>query len=158
MEAYHDQEWGVPVTGDNEIFERMILEMFQAGLSWRTILHKRDGFRDAFCGFDPACVAIMTEADVERLLARQDIVRYRRKIEATIENAKVCQDLIQQFGSLREYLATLVDLPLAGIQTEFKKQFQFMGPVVTESFLQCMGMNGPLHEPKCWKYKQEVGS
>src|SRR5580692_1651266 len=87
-QAYHDKEWGRPVRSDDRIFEKLCLEGFQAGLSWLTILRKRDGFRKAFAGFDPSVVAEFTDADVERLLANSAIVRHRGKILATIGNAQ----------------------------------------------------------------------
>jgi DNA-3-methyladenine glycosylase I len=157
MERYHDEEWGVPVTGDHEIFERMILEMFQAGLSWRTILYKREAFRDAFFGFEIDRVAAMNQPQIEHLLTRQDIVRHRKKIEATIYNAKICQALRTEYGSLWQYLLTIREKTLAEVQAEFKNRFRFMGPVVTESFLQSMGMIDLQHEPDCWKHEREVG-
>src|SRR5439155_15658316 len=88
MERYHDQEWGFPTLDERGLFERMSLEAFQSGLSWRTILAKRDAFRAAFAGFDPDAVARFDEADVERLLADAAIVRNRAKIEATLANAR----------------------------------------------------------------------
>ncbi|MGH9269073.1 MAG: DNA-3-methyladenine glycosylase I, partial [Acidimicrobiales bacterium] len=88
LRAYHDDEWGRPVTGDTAVFERIVLEGFQSGLSWLTILRKREGFRRAFAGFDIATVAAYGASDVERLLADAGIVRHRGKIEATIANAR----------------------------------------------------------------------
>ncbi len=155
MEVYHDTEWGVPVARDHEIFERMVLEMFQAGLSWRTILHKRPAFRDAFHGFDVRRVAAIGPDGVEQLLTRKDIVRHRKKIEAAVFNARVCLGIRSEYGSLQRYLETLKHSPLEEIQKEFRQRFRFMGPVVTESFLQCMGLVGPLHETGCWKQEQE---
>ena len=98
--AYHDTEWGQPVHGDTALFERISLEAFQSGLSWLTILRKRPAFRAAFAGFVPAEVAGFDEADVERLMSDAGIVRNRRKIEATVQNARALRDLQQDGGSL----------------------------------------------------------
>jgi DNA-3-methyladenine glycosylase I len=96
--AYHDQEWGVPVHGDLPLFERLVLEGFQAGLSWLTILRKREAFRVAFAGFDPATVGAFTRADVDRLLTDGGIVRHRRKIEAAVANAQALLSLQAREG------------------------------------------------------------
>ena len=96
--AYHDEEWGRPVHGDRALFERLTLEAFQSGLSWLTILRKRDGFRTAFCEFDPEAVAAFGPVDVERLMAETAIIRNRRKIEATITNARALLSLLDQQG------------------------------------------------------------
>ena len=108
MVAYHDTEWGVPCDGDVELFERLALESFQAGLSWSTILRKRDAFRTAFLGFDPAVVAGFDASQRERLMGDAGIVRNRAKIDATIGNARACLDVAQAFGSFHAYLATMV--------------------------------------------------
>jgi DNA-3-methyladenine glycosylase I len=102
--AYHDDEWGRPVHDDHRLFEKLCLEGFQAGLSWLTILRKRERFRAAFAGFDPAVVATYDETDVERLLQDAGIIRHRGKIEATINNANRALDLIDECGSLDRYL------------------------------------------------------
>src|SRR5919197_2612088 len=99
MVAYHDDEWGVPVHDDTDLFERLALEGFQAGLSWSTILRKREAFRSAFRGFDPATVAAFDDADRERLMADAGIVRNRAKIDATIANAAGTLRLAEEFGS-----------------------------------------------------------
>ena len=101
--SYHDEEWGFPVTDDIRLFEKMCLEGFQAGLSWITILRKRENFRKAFKGFDFHKVAKFTEKDVERLLQDEGIIRHRGKIEATINNAKRAIELIEEQGSLAHY-------------------------------------------------------
>src|SRR3954454_8910572 len=113
MVRYHDEEWGTPCHDDIELFERLALESFQAGLSWSTILRKRDGFRAAFRGFDPTVVAGFGGADVERLLADAGIVRNRAKIEATVGNARAWLDLAGEHGSVDRYLATIVPPPPA---------------------------------------------
>jgi len=102
--AYHDAEWGFPVADDVRLFEKLCLEGFQAGLSWLTILRKRDAFRRAFAGFEPAQVAAFGPADVARLLADPGIVRHRGKIEAAIENARRALDLRAEVGSLAAHL------------------------------------------------------
>src|SRR6187431_2983415 len=99
MVAYHDEEWGVPCHDDRELFERLALESFQAGLSWSTILHKREAFRDAFRGFDPDLVAAFDDADRARLMADAGIVRNRAKIEPTIGNAAAWLATAREFGS-----------------------------------------------------------
>ena len=108
MVAYHDDEWGRPVHDDIELFERLALESFQAGLSWSTILRKRDAFRSAFLGFDPAVVARFDAADRDRLMADAGIVRNGAKIDATIGNAAAVLAIAEEFGSFDAYLATMV--------------------------------------------------
>ncbi|HEX5450839.1 MAG TPA: DNA-3-methyladenine glycosylase I, partial [Candidatus Limnocylindrales bacterium] len=111
MRAYHDDEWGRPVRGDAELFERLSLEAFQAGLSWRTILVKREAFRRAFRGFEPAVVAAFGDDDRERLLGDASIVRNRAKIDATIANAVATLRLAGEHGSFAAYLDRLVPPP-----------------------------------------------
>ena len=108
---YHDTEWGRPVHDDHRLYEKLCLEGFQSGLSWLTILRKRDHFRAAFAGFDPAVVARFGEADVERLLGDAGIVRHRGKIASTINNAARALELIDEFGSIATYLDGYVPLP-----------------------------------------------
>src|SRR3990172_3401807 len=117
MQAYHDTDWGIPVGDDIELFERLTLEAFQAGLSWQTILNKRDAFRAAFRGFDPAVVGAFDEADRARLMADAGIVRNRAKIDATIDNANAFRAVVAEFGSLGAYLATIVPRPPARLPT-----------------------------------------
>jgi DNA-3-methyladenine glycosylase I len=97
---YHDDEWGRPVVDDRRLLEKIALEGFQSGLSWMTILRKRENFRRAFAGFDPAVISTYGESDVERLLGDAGIIRHRGKIEATINNAQRCLEVQQEFGSL----------------------------------------------------------
>ncbi len=111
MVAYHDAEWGVRVHDDVALFERLALESFQAGLSWSTILRKRDAFRAAFCGFDPVLVSGFTGADVARLMEDASIVRNRAKIAATIGNAGVILGLAAEFGSFDAYLDAMLPRP-----------------------------------------------
>jgi DNA-3-methyladenine glycosylase I len=102
-EAYHDTEWGVPVVDDIRLYEKMCLEGFQSGLSWLTILRKRENFREAFAGFDFERVALFTDRDVERLVQNAGIIRHRGKIEATINNARAASDTIDEHGSLAAF-------------------------------------------------------
>lgn len=106
--AYHDGEWGRPVTRDDRVFEKIVLEGFQSGLSWRTILHKRARFREVFCDFDPSKVARFGPSDVSRLLLDQGIVRHRGKIEAAIHNARAALRWIETKGSLAEFVWSFV--------------------------------------------------
>ncbi len=172
MQAYHDQEWGVPVVGDTELFERLALESFQAGLSWQTILNKRDAFRDAFRGFDPAVVAGFDDADRARLLADAGIVRNRAKVDATIGNARAALALVGEFGSFDAYLATIVPRPptrlpaTAGpgqvpattpvadaLSKDLKRRgFRFVGSTIVYAFMQSVGLVDD-HLPGCFRYR-----
>jgi DNA-3-methyladenine glycosylase I len=153
--AYHDTEWGFPVSDDHRLFEKLSLEGFQAGLSWRTILAKRENFRAAFQGFDFDRVARFGKRDVNRLLKDEGIVRHRGKIEAVINNAQRAQELVQREGSLAAFIwryAAATD-QLAKPQTaptsatsialskELKKQgWKFVGPTTVYAFMQAMGL------------------
>jgi DNA-3-methyladenine glycosylase I len=159
--AYHDLEWGFPVVDDTRLFEKICLEGFQAGLSWRTILYKREAFRKGFAGFDIERVARFTARDVTRLLADAGIVRHRGKIESTINNAKRAQETAKEFGSLaayfwrfeplpksrprkltREVLATMTTSPEAiALSKDLKKRgWSFVGPTTVYAFMQAMGI------------------
>lgn len=155
--AYHDEEWGQPVTDDVRLFEKMSLEGFQAGLSWITILRKRENFRKAFAGFDFYKVAKFTEKDVERLLQDEGIIRHRGKIEAAINNAQRAIEVVEEFGSFATYLwgfepakqgvrVSSADVPgeLAESKTlskDLKKRgFKFVGPTTMYALMQAMGM------------------
>jgi DNA-3-methyladenine glycosylase I len=133
LASYHDHEWGEPPVGDAGWFERLSLEVFQAGLSWRTVLAKRDGFRRAFYDFEPKIVAAFTAKDVTGVLRDPGIVRNRAKVLATIENAKVVLALADEQ------------------QRTYRHTFQFAGPQVVEAFLQSVGRIPPPHEPGCWR-------
>ena len=150
---YHDEEWGFPVTDDVRLFEKLCLEGFQAGLSWLTILRKREGFRKAFAGFDFAQVAEFGPADVERLLADASIVRHRGKIESTINNAQRCLDLVAVEGSLSTYVwgfeptASPASTDLSqtaesrALANDLKKRgWTFVGPTTVYAFMQAMGL------------------
>jgi DNA-3-methyladenine glycosylase I len=152
---YHDREWGFPVVDDFRLFEKLSLEGFQSGLSWRTILEKRDNFRRAFSGFNFNEVARFTASDVDRLLQDAGIVRHRGKIEAVINNAKCAVELVKREGSLAAYVWQFEPKsgPLAEPQTAstsaesvalsraLKKQgWKFVGPTTTYAFMQAMGL------------------
>lgn len=155
--AYHDDEWGVPLHDDRALFELLILEGFQAGLSWSTILRKRESFRAAFEGFDPATVVAYGEADVARLLADPGIVRNRLKVAAAIGNAKATLVVQEEFGSLDRFLwqfapppgprpATLADVPASTAASDAmskalkQRGFRFVGTTICYAFMQAAGM------------------
>ena len=152
LAKYHDEEWGVPVKTDAAHFERLSLEVFQAGLSWRTILHKRATFRAAFAHFSPRKVAAFTEKDIRRLLGDAGIVRHRGKIEATIENAGRFLVLSKAHGGFSTYLESLPG-ELEALRPIFRKKFRFMGPKITESYLESVGKIPTPHNWQCWKTK-----
>jgi len=158
---YHDREWGFPVDDDHRLFEKLCLEGFQAGLSWQTILHKREAFRRGFAGFDPHAVARFGAADVARLLADAGIVRHRGKIESAIGNAKRALALIDEFGSLAAYVwrfepaakarpkrVTVKTLRALGVPAEAaalsndlrRRGWTFVGPTTVHAFMQAMGV------------------
>lgn len=153
--AYHDQEWGFPVSDEHRLFEKLCLEGFQSGLSWRTILAKREHFRAAFHGFDFNRVARFKPADVERLLLNEGIVRHRGKIEATINNAQRAQELVQQEGSLAAFIwryepdtaqlaapqTASTSAASVALSKELKKRgWKFVGPTTVYAFMQAMGL------------------
>ena len=141
--AYHDTEWGFPVHDDRRLFEKLCLEGFQSGLSWLTILRKREAFRRAFAGFDVARVAGFTEADVERLLADASIIRHRGKIEATVNNARRALEL----PSLDAYVWAFDDA--TALAKDLKRRgWRFVGPTTVYAFMQAMGLVND-HEPGC---------
>ena len=161
--AYHDEEWGYGVTSDARLFEKLCLEGFQSGLSWLTILRKRDNFRAAFVGFEPTAVADFDEADVERLLADAGIVRHGGKIRSTINNAHRALELIDEFGSLAGYFWQHAAFD-AGAPTEIpsvtetstalskdlkRRGWSFVGPTTVYAFMQAMGLVND-HLDGCW--------
>jgi DNA-3-methyladenine glycosylase I len=152
---YHDQEWGFPVGDDRRLFEKLCLEGFQSGLSWYTILKKRESFRAAFQGFDWTKIAAFTSADVERLLQDEGIVRHRGKIEATINNAKRMRELVDKEGSLAAYVwrfeaarptdwtpQMMATSPESvAMSKDLKKRgWAFVGPTTVYAFMQAMGL------------------
>jgi DNA-3-methyladenine glycosylase I len=149
-ERYHDEEWGQPVTDERGLFERLVLESFQSGLAWITILRKRDAFRAAFDGFDIGAVAAFGPDDVERLLGDAGIVRNRAKIEAAVANARSTLALHEAGRTLREVLWT--DEPPAAVAKHLKSLgFRFLGPTTVESAMQACGVIDG-HGPDCpWR-------
>lgn len=159
--AYHDDEWGFPVAEDRRLFEKLCLEAFQAGLSWRTILGKRDAFRDAFDGFDMAAVADFGGDDLQRLLHDDRIVRNRAKIEASIVNARVALDLVESAGSLAAHIwgfepdvrqrpdrvteafvrDTTASASSVALARDLKERgWRFIGPTTAYAFMQSVGL------------------
>jgi DNA-3-methyladenine glycosylase I len=169
---YHDEEWGVPSRDDGHLFEMLNLEGAQAGLSWITILRKREGYREAFDGFDPALVALYRKARIERLLKNPAIVRNRAKIEATVMNARATLAVQAEFGSLARFLWEFVgDEPIQNrftgmgdmpAKTEVSERmskvlltrgFRFVGPTICYAFMQAVGMVND-HVVGCYRHKQ----
>ena len=153
--AYHDTEWGFPVGDDHRLFEKLSLEGFQSGLSWRTILGKRDNFRAAFRDFDFDRVARFTERDIARLLKDEGIVRHRGKIEAVVNNARRARELVRQEGSLAAFLwryaprldprsrprTASTSAESIALSKELKKRgWKFVGPTTIYAFMQAMGL------------------
>ncbi len=160
-QRYHDEEWGRPVASDTRLFEKICLEGFQSGLSWLTILRKRENFRAAFAGFDIDAVAAFTDVDVERLVQDAGIIRHRGKIVSTINNAKRAQELIAEAGSLAAFfwsfepgpeerpdridMAHLRANPTTAVSVRIskalkKKGWSFVGPTTVYAFMQAMGL------------------
>jgi DNA-3-methyladenine glycosylase I len=170
--AYHDDEWGLPCHDDVDLFERLALESFQAGLSWSTILRKREAFRSAFRGFDPRVVAAFDGSDRERLMADAGIVRNGAKIDATIGNAAALLTTAAEFGSFDAYLAARVPPPplrlppdaVAGsipattpasdaLSADLKRRgFRFVGSTIVYAFMQSVGLVDD-HLPECFRYR-----
>jgi len=166
--AYHDTEWGFPVTDDIRLFEKICLEGFQSGLSWRTILTKRENFRKAFAGFDFHKVAQFDDADVKRLLGDAGIIRHRGKIEASINNAKRACEMVADEGSLAAYFWRFepkpdeVDPPQSmstsptsvALSKDLKKRgWKFVGPTTVFAFMQVMGLIND-HAQGCFLHQQ----
>lgn len=171
-QQYHDTEWGVPEHNDSRLFECITLEGAQAGLSWITILRKREGYRKDFAGFDPNVVAAYDETKVEELLQDPGIVRHRGKIESTINNAKAVLDVQATYGSLDTFLWEIVggepvvnrwksvsdvasSTDLSKTMSKVLKQhgFRFMGPTTCYAFMQAVGMVND-HTTDCFRYHQ----
>nr|WP_321526484.1 DNA-3-methyladenine glycosylase I [uncultured Cohaesibacter sp.] len=176
-QAYHDREWGRPVKDDRTLFEKICLEGFQSGLSWYTILRKRENFRAAFANFDIDKVAAFTEADVERCLGDEGIVRHRKKIESTINNAARAKELRAEFGSLAAYFwaheprpderpayCGFEELRQLGktersvqISKDLKKRgWSFVGPTTVYAFMQAMGLVNDHLEGCCCRAEIEA--
>jgi DNA-3-methyladenine glycosylase I len=175
MLAYHDREWGVPVHEDRLLYELLTLEGAQAGLSWATILRKRDGYRAAFSAFDPARVARYDSRKVERLLRDPGIVRNRLKVESTVNNAKRVLAAQEQLGSFDAYVWEFVggtprdgrrrrmgDLPAETVESKAmskdlkRRGFRFVGPTVCYAFMQATGMVND-HVTSCFRYAELGG-
>ncbi len=172
MEAYHDNEWGRPEHDDRKLFEKLTLDSFQAGLSWRTILHKRDNFRAAFAGFDLKKVSKFGEADRERLLGDAGIVRNRQKIDAAINNAQRVLEIQEEFDSFDKYLwhftghKTLRPKPASdweglpstspesdAMSADLKVHgFKFVGGTICYAFMQAVGMVDD-HLSSCFRFR-----
>jgi DNA-3-methyladenine glycosylase I len=169
---YHDNEWGVPVHDDRLLFEFLVLEGAQAGLSWLTILRKREGYRRAFAGFEPAAVAAYGPADVERLLADPGIVRNRLKVESAVGNARAFLRVQEEFGSFSDYVwgfvdgepvqnewRTMADIPAKTAEAEVmsrdlkKRGFRFVGPTICYAHMQATGMVND-HTVDCFRWSE----
>jgi len=167
---YHDKEWGVPVHGEQHLFEFLTLEGAQAGLSWSTILAKRDNFRAAFAEFDPAKVARFTARDTNKLMLNAGIVRNRLKIESTISNARAFLDVQKEFGSFDSYIwqftggkplqnrwKTMSNVPASSTESDAmsrdlkKRGFRFVGTTICYAFMQAVGMVND-HILTCWRH------
>ncbi len=170
MTTYHDVEWGVPLHDDRKLFEFMILDAMQAGLSWRTVLHKRDAFERAMHGFDVAKISKYREKDVERLMANAGIIRNRQKIEASVVIARGVLAVQAEFGSLDTYLWQFVggtpkaskwkrpsQVPATSKEAEAMSKalkargFKFVGPTICYAFMQAAGMVND-HTTNCFRY------
>ena len=171
-EAYHDQEWGVPVTDDETLFEFLILETFQAGLSWITVLRKRENFREAFDHFDYKKIAGYDQDKIDELLQNPGIIRNKLKVNATVSNAKAFMDIQKEFGSFSDYIWKFVDgnpiknawenYKLAPSTTDIsdaiskdlkKRGFKFVGSTVVYAHMQATGMVND-HEIRCFRYDE----
>ncbi|HEV3473932.1 MAG TPA: DNA-3-methyladenine glycosylase I [Actinomycetota bacterium] len=169
---YHDEEWGVPSHDDRHLFEMLVLDGAQAGLSWATILRKREGYRKAFSGFDPEAVARFGRRQVERLLKDPGIVRNRAKVESAVTNARAVLEVQEREGSLAEYLWSFVggrprrnrwrrneDIPAEteesrAMSRELKARgFRFVGPTICYAFMQSAGMVND-HLVSCFRYRE----
>jgi len=153
--AYHDTEWGFPVSDDYRLFEKLSLEAFQSGLSWRTVLNKRENFRAAFNNFDFDRIVRFTRRDIDRLLKDEGIIRHRGKIEAVINNAQRARELIKQEGSLAAFIwryepdtnqptkpqSASTSAESIALSKDLKKQgWKFVGPTTVYAFMQAMGL------------------
>jgi DNA-3-methyladenine glycosylase I len=170
--AYHDEEWGVPSRDERHLFELLVLEGAQAGLSWSTILHKREGYRQAFAGFDAAKVARFGPKDVERLMADAGIVRNRLKIESAIANAQAVLEVDDFVGLLWSFVGgeptvngwrTTAEIPAEteeskAMSTELKRRgFRFVGPTVCYAFMQACGLVND-HTTDCFRFRLSPGT
>ncbi len=170
MVGYHDKEWGVPVHDDKKLFEFLILEGAQAGLTWQTILNKRENYRKAFSGFNPSKIACYGDKEIRRLLANPGIIRNRLKITATIQNAKKFLEIQREFGSFDAYIwqfvgnkpiknkfKSLKEIPATSKESDamsrdlIKRGFKFVGSTICYAFMQAVGMVND-HQTNCFRY------
>lgn len=172
MQDYHDTEWGVPLHDDRKLFEFMILDAFQAGLSWKTILHKRENFLKAFDGFDPVKIARYDEKKVQKLLLDAGIIRNRLKVQATITNAKCFLEVCAEFGSFDRYIwqftgyrtlknkwHAMEEIPVRSPESDamskdlVRRGFKFVGSTICYAFMQASGMVND-HLTTCSRYSE----
>jgi DNA-3-methyladenine glycosylase I len=172
LAEYHDSEWGAPVHDDVKLFEFLVLEGAQAGLSWLTVLRKRENYRKAFAGFDPEAVARFTEKDIAKLLSNDGIIRNRAKIEGTVTNAKSLLEVRREFGSFDAFIWRITggkqighrfrspaQIPATTPESDAmsrdlrKRGFKFVGPTICYAFMQAVGMVND-HTIRCFRYKQ----
>jgi DNA-3-methyladenine glycosylase I len=172
MERYHDEEWGVPTHGDSEHYELLLLEGAQAGLSWRTILLRREAYRRAFSGFDPAKVSLYSSETIDDIIANTGIIRNRLKVESAVNNARAFLEVQSDFGSFDNYVWGFVDhKPIMNSYTDWrqvppetdisramsrdlkKKGFTFVGPTICYAYMQSAGMVND-HLTHCFRWKQ----
>ena len=172
MKKYHDREWGVPVKNDRKHFEFLVLESAQAGLSWRTVLHKRENYRKLFSGFDPVKVAKFGRAKIKKLLQNPGIIRNRLKIEAAVNNAERFLEIQKEFGSFSNYIwgfaggqpkingwKTLKELPAKTPESDLLSQdlkrrgFKFLGSTVLYSHMQAVGIVND-HVTTCFRHRE----
>jgi DNA-3-methyladenine glycosylase I len=172
MIRYHDEEWGVPLHDDRKLFEFLVLDAFQAGLSWKTILHRREGFRKAFDDFDPYKIAEYTDDDFQRLINDAGIIRNKAKISGTIKNAKAFINVVEEFGSFDKYIWQFTGyktiqnhwesnsmVPAFSAESDAmskdmkKRGFAFCGSTICYAFMQAAGMVND-HQTDCFRYQQ----
>ncbi len=172
MIKYHDEEWGVPVHDDQKIFEFLVLDAFQAGLSWRTVLHKRENFRNAFHGFDPEKISKYDEKDFDRLMADAGIIRNKAKINGAIQNARFFLEVQKEFGTFDKYiwrftdgktivnnLTSLSGMPVSSTESDAMSKdlrsrgFKFVGSTICYAFMQAAGMVND-HLVGCSRYQE----
>ncbi len=170
MIKYHDEEWGIPVHDDLKHFEFIVLDSFQAGLSWQTILRKRESFRKAFANFDPVKVSKFNQKNMDALLVNADIIRNKAKINATISNAKIFLDIQKEFGSFDKYIwqftsnksiinkwTQISQIPASSIESDAmsndmkKRGFKFVGSTICYAYMQAAGMVND-HLIDCFRY------
>lgn len=172
MEAYHDNEWGVPVYDDTLLFEYLVLDAFQAGLSWKTILHRREHFRKAFANFDYKKVAKFDQKKLDALMQNEGIIRNKLKVYSSVTNAQLFMAVQKEYGSFAKYiwqftkhktinnkLKTQMDIPAKTLEAEAmskdlrKREFKFVGPTICYAFMQAAGMVND-HLVECFRYKE----